>query len=215
MPKTASTATSAHLGQQHSHAPAWQIAQKAPTPYLYGILRGPTSWYVSWYNHAAKWGDSNRRAYKVLEAFGGGRTDFDSVLGGLLDPDSVDPEAFGGTDPLWYPMGVDALRGHGGLWSRSVRWYFGEWTEPDFEDGRRWYTGLWQVSELVPITALQSLGVSVLNEGPQGLEPTQDQRAAVLDADMDLWVECCSLVKGATSPGRTAIAQAGRSGGVL
>ena len=65
------------------HAPALQIPEHVRKgKILFGTVRDPLSWYVSWYVHAL----SSPQSQKRLLVFGAGNTDFESVLRGALFP---------------------------------------------------------------------------------------------------------------------------------
>jgi hypothetical protein len=65
------------------HAPAAQLpAHVRARKTLFGTVRDPLSWYVSWYTHAFH----NPAHRERLRVFGSGEEDFESVMRGALYP---------------------------------------------------------------------------------------------------------------------------------
>lgn len=147
MPKTATTALAAHLGQLHQHRRAVEL----PAGPKFGVLRHPLAWYRSWYGHVARWGESNERCVRALDGLGRGDRSFIGVLWGLTHLDEIDRDCLPASDHLFAPGGLVGARS---MYAAHLDWWF------------RGDAGAWAVDELVCLELLRDLGVEVENEGP-------------------------------------------------
>jgi hypothetical protein len=74
-----------HIGP-HGHSPSRDLKRhEIRDKTLWGTIRDPWSWYVSWWAHCMK----NEQTKRQLTVYGGGSSDFKDVLEGVL---ARDPE---------------------------------------------------------------------------------------------------------------------------
>lgn len=109
MPKTATTALSAHIGQPHSHRRAADL----PDGYKFGVLRHPLDWYRSWLGHINDW--TNERCRRALEGLG------PDPIWGLTHLDEIDRSCLPEQDHLFSPGG---LEGASTMWQAHMHWWF-------------------------------------------------------------------------------------------
>ena len=119
--------------QPDGHLPAREVAKLHPGDCLFGTFRSPMDWYASWYGHCLRGGPQNNRTTQSLRAYGRGSIEFKDVVYGLTHPAEVQPNArmLPKQDHLLNPAGDQLTATEGGLWTRSMRWFFqsaeGEW----------------------------------------------------------------------------------------
>lgn len=149
MPKTGGSWVARFLGGQHGtqflgtggHMPAKLLkGHQMKDRILWGTIRDPWSWYLSWYHHGMK-AVQNR---KVMAEYGNGSTEFKDVLMGALarDPNRC-PKNVGA---IWSTPNDKAsrdeyLKGPGGLYSWTFFHVYGD-TVKRLVDTANLYAGI-------------------------------------------------------------------------
>ena len=170
----------------HSPARAVLADRRWEAVCLYGLIRPPGAWYRSWMSHCLSVNlRSNERVSKTLRAYGRGSLEWRDVLYGLTHPAEVAPYAgdLPLRDHLLNPAGDQLTATDGGLWSRSVRWFYqgagGSWAID-----RLVVTGPCMAEDLGAIYG-RAVDLRRLNRGQQlaGLELDAEMRGWIAEAD--------------------------------
>lgn len=123
MPKTGGTSIAKALRLAHwryqgrTHTTGREArAALGPGVELIGVLRPPSSWYASWYDHMRRGLDhaaGNERVEAALRWYGRGSVEWRDVLYGATHLHELEGEPE--TDPLWWPE-AGGPGAHESLW---------------------------------------------------------------------------------------------------
>ncbi len=196
MPKTGGTWVLNYLYKVHrgknrgvlSHAPASTLSTSGH--FLWGTIRDPWSWYLSWWAYGMK----DPVARPRLASYGAGSLEFRDVLQGALARDEKRlPEGREPIAAIWNPPSgcrenerSEYLNGPGGLYSWAFRHIFGDLVKT-FVEMRHLYEGVEQIFDTsIDRTLYPPVNTCRLEPKPTRAIYDSDMIDAVREADKDL-----------------------------